>query len=117
MERAILSVFAESFFEDLRPYDVLHLSAASQSWKILAKPYAVALAFALTRMRMSDTSLTLKSWQSIWQQCGEVAIANQLTPKVWAYSINMDWPESLLNHCALIALNPRIKKRHAAGSF
>ena len=109
MERTLPSVFTD-FFDDLCPCDGLRLVLVNHFWMNLVKPYIASLSFAVTRMRVNHVSLTIKDWQNIWQHCGELAESHQLSVGVWAYSINMDFPESVMTPCGPLTFTSEVKK-------
>ena len=109
MERILPSVFTD-FFDNLCPFDGLNLVVVNHFWMNLVKPYIAILSFAMTRMRVNHVSLTIKDWQNIWQQCGELAESHQLSVGVWAYSINMDFPESVITRCGPVTFTSEVRK-------
>ena len=55
--------------------DVVQLRAVCRVLHVDAEPYAIAVAFGMTRTRIGDSSMTLSRWREIWGECASAVMS------------------------------------------
>ena len=72
----------------LTPLETCSLAVACQAFIPYVEPFALGIAFALTRVCLNRRHLTLRQWMDVWHVCAKLTAEQGIPPVAWSYAMS-----------------------------